>query len=250
MRKALVTFDIENLYRVKNNVARVTTLLTHLGIKGTLFVTSDILENETNDIYDAQAQGHEIASHGSNHPYIYQRNFQYNINALFVEQNIRDYVKHSYNIFRDKGLKVKGFRSIGFRAGSNLLEETKKYFRYFAGNGNEIQRIDGSFIVLPISKILGNICFRPAMILYIPLNIIGKLLIAKNEIIVLYFHSFDIIKKPSELALYCSYWKKLIYYQKTGNYLEKRIEGLLYFLESRGFEFITCNDLTRLLLKI
>ena len=187
--------------------------------------------------------------HGSVHPYIYQKKFKSHISALFGEQGIRDYVRLSYSIFREKGIKVKGFRSVGFRLGSNLLIEAKQYFRYFAGNGPEIQRIDDSFIVLPISRILGNIFFHPAMILYAPLNMIAERLIAKNEIIVLYFHSFDLIKKPSELAFFCPAWKKKIYYQKTGSYLRKRIEVLLRFLGSNGFEFITCNDLTELLLR-
>lgn len=249
MRKALVTFDIENLYQIHNNVSIVTSFLNGLGIKGTLFITSDILENEISDIYEAQAQGHEIASHGYEHPYVYQKTFQHNINALFGEHSIRDYVRRSYEIFTDKGINVRGFRSVGFRMGSNILEETIKYFRYFAGKGHEMRRIADSFIVLPISKILGNIAFHPVMTLYLPVRMIAKRLIAKNEIIVLYFHSFDLIKKPSELTFFCSYWKKMVYYQKTGNYLRKQIENLLYFLGKDGFEFITCSDFTGLLLE-
>jgi len=249
MKAALVTFDVENPYKTPGNVSAVTCFLDDIGVKGTLFVTADVLDAEIEDLRAAQESGHEVASHGCEHPYIYEKDCYDRVKKLMSEGNLPDYVRRSYEVFQKSGFDVRGFRAVGFQASSLLFHEVSKYFDYYAGCGVQIRTLGERFVEIPISHVFRRLKFHPAMLLNMSIGLVAKSLMHESDPVVLYFHSFDLMNKPAGLKLYCTWWKRFVYYEMTGNRLGIKISKLLRCFIHNGFEFITCNELTLRILR-
>lgn len=249
MKNAILTFDVEKTYRTTRNVSKVTSFLDEIGVKGTLFVTADLLDEEIDDLRNAQAGGHEIASHGCDHPYVYDRGWLQKTERLIDKAHIADYVRRSYEVFLNLDFKVRGFRTIGFRTSPLLMSEVSKYFDYYSGRGRRIQVVENHLVEIPISRVFMSLSFHPAMLLYTPVRILAQCLQKAREPVVLYFHSFDLMKKSLALTFYASLWKRVLYYNRTGPILRKKMRQLANILKNQGYEFITCDEFYRKLLQ-
>lgn len=239
MNYLLISFDVENAYKASDNVNQVTNFFIKNKITGTLFVAPDLLDSELTAIRQAEESGLEIASHGSFHPYFYEKGWGEKISEYFAEKE-NTFVRDSFSLFSEKGIDVKGLRTVGFISNNELLSRAGSYFDYFAGKIKSetfagIDRID-------ISEVLPKVQFHPAILLYIPVKIVVELLIRHNSDVILYFHSFDLIKKPKNFKIYTSTIKQQIYYNRTGPVLRAKISELIKQLIKKGYQPSTFKE--------
>lgn len=243
MKKIALTFDIENPYKVTRNVDRVTKLLDELDIKSTLFITTDLLDSELHSIKRAQKANHEIASHGSFHPYVYVEERKDIIKENFSEKNIQEYVFKSYTKFKEVDIEPSGIRTVGFRTSPFFFNAAPNYFKYDSSQIGGKIGFKGNLLEIPISQLFQGIRFHPSFLLYLPNKFLLRRLRKIDSPIILYFHSYDLIEKPRDLKIYTSFWKKNIYYKKTGSHLHNKIRDLICSLMEEGYHFTTCMEL-------
>lgn len=241
--RVVLSFDVEDPYRLGDSIGPVVDLLARLDLKATLFVTGEVLVREEPAVLRAAEKGHEIASHGVEHPCCDQADWSKRADGSISGPMVDDYAARSKDMFRGTGLNVVGFRSIGFRSSNRLLVKAAEHFQYFSGLIEPAGPDEFGLIQAPVYRLPPGIRFHPIMCLFLPAPILAGRLARSLDPVVLYFHSYDLQTKPPGLKLYHAAWKGPVYYHQTGRRMERAIFNLISLLKRSGCRFQLGRDL-------
>jgi len=191
----------------------------------TFFVLADLMDRFPDLLKRIKADGHEIALHGLNHT---------PINRLNPDEFAADVIKSKEIFQRVIAEMPKGFRAPNFSIKPDnkwALEILKKHgfaydSSYFAFSSDPLKPsptraysplIDKTFLEYPVSTfrwagvnwpISGGFYFR--LLPYSVFSYLLKRKIAKNELVVLYFHLMDLDESIPNIKI--PYWRKILKY--------------------------------------
>ena len=230
-------------------VFRYLELFDRENIRATFFVVGRVAEDRP-DIVDAiVAAGHEVGSHGWDHPNIGDLpedrppfTNQLNDDAL-AEQLAR-----CREVLTRGGVAPKGFRAPWFRINAQNLTVIARYFQYDSSLTTAMAAtmpLPPGLRELPVSC-LGNNGPRLGMpFLFGPGALQGTLAwlrFTPKEPLVLYGHSLDLMDL-SGIPLRTSRLKRIWYYNRCGPQRGQDIATLIRVLRARGYLFGRCQDM-------
>lgn len=255
---AVITIDVERLYPgAEKGTYQFLSLLHNSGIKGTFFITGDVISNCPEIVNQIVKAGHEIASHGFSHPG-YPDNFQLPYLMDLSLDEAREEIRRSKQIFGQYGYNARGFRAPGFRIKKEFLNIVGQYFEYDSSivnsffPGDKYKRLPrvpskiGNVLEIPVSNL--NFCRIPLGTPYfLTLGSVWLIKLLKwlgtTNPIILYFHCFDLVGLNNQ-ALPHSRFKKKWYFEKCGPENIYFFESLFSFLLERGISFRTCQEIS------
>src|SRR3990172_12411039 len=126
-----VTVDVERMHKTDfPGLVEWLELLDHFGVKATFFVTGDVLRNFESHVRGVVAAGHEIASHGTNHPSISTPGFHDRLLPSLKDHQLEEEIRRSREEFEEKGIPVTGFRAVAHQADARVLAAIGRHFAY------------------------------------------------------------------------------------------------------------------------
>ncbi len=239
-------------------------LMDRYGIKNTLFTIGDLAEHIADRLRPCLAEGHDLALHSYNH--VPPRAEQL---ERFREKTrqARERMKELF------GVEVSGFRAPCFSMDNDRLEVLRELgFRYDSSylhfypaqhtrkldmNGyqqlrpNVFRRGDFYEFGLPTGKILGY-TFPIAGGGYVrlaPWLFIRDLLrryIRQNDYYVFYIHPFELTRQKIPFIRQLKSYDQYYIRQGIRTY-GKRVERIIKMLQRHGYEFVTFDQLTKIL---
>ncbi len=232
---------------------RFLSILKDFNIKATFFVTGEILERYLGLIEEIISSGHEVASHGHHHP---GPEGPYLVDL--GEDKLKKEIRNSFDMFKDRGIDVKGFRAPACKVNTNVLREVANYFLYdssvskspfsfgnYNNNTNVPAEIAGGLVELPISNIkyLGLPLGSPFF--WMMVNAKCLILLMKTfgttNPTIFYFHSYD-LTGITKHDLKLRKWKQKLYYDKCGPSKIDFLIDLFTYLKSNNTIFMRCAD--------
>lgn len=255
-KEFILTIDVERIGGYgEEGVYRFLKLFSEYQIKATFFITGDFLENCFDAVKAIKEEGHEIASHGFSHP-TSETMDNYRFLSDLSPEEVEDEINKSKQIFADRGIDVKGFRSPFFKISRKNLDIIGRYFFYDSsvcnfflsfGRYTNISKTTtkiSNIIELPVSSLnfvkvpLGTPVFFAlgSNFLKNSMNFFGT----PNPLI-FYCHSFDLIVSNIE-DFNTSRWKKKWYYKRCSPSQNEFFKGLLSYLKSNNTRFLRCID--------
>jgi peptidoglycan/xylan/chitin deacetylase (PgdA/CDA1 family) len=259
MKKFFLTIDVEtdwggrlasqsgNNEGLEKGLPLILNFLKKNNIRATFFVSTILLKNWKDNILEIQRQGHEIASHGLRH------NIDY---SALTRDELKMEIEESKNLFDKIGVKISGFRTPQLRLNNRLFKilrelnfqyDSSVAFTKLPGRYDNIsKKFDYQGIkevpisVLPILKIPFGLLWINAFGFSLAKFFLKKMI--KQEIIVMYFHPFDILPKKSrhqEFNFIVRSWynfrkkkvlktlQKTVDFFKEQNYVFEKIEDFL-----------------------
>ncbi len=236
-RRASITVDTEAPYRDGElgayDYARV---LEEFGARGTFFIADDIARANPKLVEDLAAAGHEIASHGTEHPYISKRPQQRPpLLPGIGEAELEDQLGTAYQRLSALAGEPRGFRAMCFETDVSVMRVVAKHFKYdsslTAGQAAKFKLPPG-LVELPVSTFLGGglrvgtpLFLGPGSML--PLSRLSRA--TRDDPIVIYGHSFDTIRCTQRL--YTSRFKRFWYFERCGpdriDVIRRIVRGLI-----------------------
>lgn len=259
MEDVALTVDVEKLYPDSEKGAYdFIELFAKHNIKGTFFVTREVLIESPDIVKAIIAEGHEIASHGYHHPGRRDSAGLRYLNEM-SEAEAEEEIRRSKEVFDTAGIEVKGFRAPAFKITRENLKQISSLFYYDSSVSNFILK----------TKKYSNIAREPCIldgIVEIPVSTFPKVPImlgsptfssigAKSWIwfikmlgltnpSVFYFHSFDTVPFSGDSLAVPNWWfKRLYYYRGCGKTRISFLDTLFSYLRDRGCNFLKCLDI-------
>ena len=241
---AVFTIDVEKPYPdAEKGVYDYLKIFEKTGIKATFFVTGDVAIENPDIVRAIAKEGHEVASHGFDHPYIDKPVGQRT--PFFTEltaSDRRNYVQLSKKVLQDLGGDPKGFRAPWLRVNTTSLHDIANYFDYdssLTGKTKNTVDLPADLKEIYITAIpgLGAPASTSLYLGRIPKFIFTSLLqLSRSEPLVIYGHSFDFIKCFTHL--YTSWIKRWWYFSRCAPDNIKNVTDLIVFLQNHGIKFV------------
>ena len=257
--EVVITIDIERLYEnSEQGTYCFLRLLKEYEIKGTFFITGDIMHNHPELVEKVAVAQHEIASHGYTHPGHADRFQLPYLTDMRLKEAIKE-IERSKQIFEESGYRVYGFRSPGFRINKPIQKLIGQYFEYDSSMINFISPSAKYKRVSRVPFIIENTVEIPVSnlnILRIPLGTpyflcLGAHLLTKfldllgpPSPIIMYFHCFDLVKLEHN-CLPHSCLKKKYYFEHCGPKNIPFFKTLFSYFYGKEATFKTCREISK-----
>ncbi|MGO9016257.1 MAG: polysaccharide deacetylase family protein [Dissulfurispiraceae bacterium] len=259
----MFTCDVEYFGpHTEKGVNSFLELLDAYKIKGTFFVTCQIVNDYPDLVKDIIGHGHEVASHGYSHP-VAERTFKF-LDSL-SDKEVEEEVARSYNKIAGKGFKVEGFRAPAFKISDYALACIRQWFRYDSSQVdfivragrykrlNEAQVQENNFIRIPVSSIgvmkipFGSPYF---MLLGSSIKRVISRYLADSVIVMFYCHCFDLVQSSHRAITPPRAIRNMIYFNLCGSTRARDFfNALISTSVEKGFTFITCSQFCDILQK-
>jgi peptidoglycan/xylan/chitin deacetylase (PgdA/CDA1 family) len=237
----------ENLKGVDQGLPLILATLAKYQIKGTFFVSGQIVPLIKSQLSEIVTLGHEIASHSFTHRHL----------PTLSPEEIKQELGDSKAILEDTTQQsIQGFRAPQGRIPQGLAKElAQQGYLYDASvfGGKMPQRFDNRHIPLfpylweeiweiPVNQL--PVIPLPMGLLWIDLFTLNTIKLASKiqplpPFVHLYLHPFDVI--PSYRVSDVPLGAKLWYTRRPGSAI-KTLERVLGFLEYLGYRFITAQE--------
>ena len=230
-------------------------------VKGTFFVTAEVINKHPEFVLQIIKEGHEIASHGYSHYRSSDKRPKGSgiLDHLSGDDLVKE-VQRSAESGDKIGIELKGYRAPSLRINAEGLKCLSAYFEYdssFVKNSSNFRRcfkqqnqtiLDTPIYEFPISKTsLIKVPFGGPYLLRFNLPFILKLLIhllPHDRPVVYYAHSFEGIPL-SRAGQKISFIKWLWYEMQCGKNIDRFYSFFIESLLSKGFVFIRMQDLLK-----